>query len=255
MSEKIVKNGDFKGFISNQTLIYADNNVANKTYNTLFPNWTFSDIRSSNGVLHKGNGGFDPNLDTSEQCIVFQQGSNASITVSQNINFKESGNYTLTFKTKHRNRNGNGNLYYDPRQRIFVTMFNDSEIVLPEVDCSPKFTGEVDNWDPKKYNFNILGTENFTLSFTVKMPSTNTPGTALFLKNVEITKSTDEPVPTVQCGFVGVGGYERNLTSSTTQQCMVVNDTNSYSMVFSDILKNTTNNPISDYFSFNARAK
>jgi hypothetical protein len=196
--------------------------------------------------------------------LVIQQGSEkdgSSMKVSQLVNLKNSGDYTLTFRKRHRSQDGQGNTYYDPRQRLFVTILDKSgTVILPENDCTPSFNPTNPKWERMNYKFNISTPGNFTLRFTVKLPPTSTPGTGLFLTDIDITKDSNivRAPPAAQSvmscdGFVD--GYTKNLISSTTEQGIAENDKNSYTSVFSDIVTNTIHNPVSDYFSFNLRTK
>jgi hypothetical protein len=252
-TNKIVKNGDFMGFrLSPNDYTYAVH-VPNVD---LFPNWTFSNNTKSNQVLQNGNGGFTPGLNSDQQCLVIQQGSEASINVNQNVELKYSGKYVLTFENRHRNQDGNGNTYYDPRQRMFVTLFmNESPSVIPilEQDCTPQFSGNVGKWETKTYNFEIPRNRNgtFTLRFKFTMPSTTTPGTSLFVRMVNITYlPSPKPTPPVKSCDTFIDRYMNNLISSPEQQSGFVNDKNSYSTVFSDNIINSNHNPVSEYYSF-----
>jgi hypothetical protein len=163
MKTEIVKNGNFRlKFLNDNEYFYNQ---------SLFPYWKFDGI--SGIVLSNGSSAFGTVLPTNEQCLVVQQynpGSNMKI--SQKVNLRSSGDYTLTFKNKHRQG------LYSNLQKMYVTIDSSgtsgpSVIILTEQDCTPIFNPSNPQWEKKSYKFKVPAPGEFTLRFTVNFPQVN----------------------------------------------------------------------------------
>ena len=255
MKTEIVKNGNFRlQFLNYNEFFYNQ---------SLFPYWKFDGMAGI--VLSNGSSAFGTELPTNEQCLVVQQYySGSNMKISQIVNLRSSGDYTLTFKNKHRQPQ------YSNLQKMYVTIDSSgtsgpsdpSGIILQEQDCTPIFNPSNPQWEKKSYKFKVSKPGDFNLRFTVNFPQGNQGDidTSLFITDIDISKDSNiirapPPAQSVMSCDGFVDGYAKNLISSNAEQGIVENDKNSYTSVFSDIVTNTIHNPVSDYFNFNLRTK